>query len=465
MFFLFSLWCPRYSPAVKMSDSEQKTHFETAEFGDFQASAEAVAASHIGGPEDLLDVVGRNWKGIAIVAGFLFIVTSYQGRIADLEGQVTSLVNVYEGLPEDKALAVGALKSVEEMRAGLTVVVEERVRHLIEMPGLMRGGNEVRRRVAELTEMSTQFERLWATEETALPDIYRVVGALDRVLGPQVEPVRKALNELAGVSDSDSTLASGAGQYLLALAIEAHGSQPGFGEAQRLDALRRANGRLSRSGVVETELIAAELDASNRAFLRGDRDGFVDGYQTWWPRWGSAWQTADSETTRWAVAKGMSESLAFPLWALSQPGESQRLSVAELENALGDSLAALIGRTYESLAQWRKRATDRAAQRIAGAELDLALSAYLGEAEIARQDRLVLWGQFQEATGRFQGVSLELASQTLNDAAARALAGAQQLATVLGESVKLGASESQRAVLGQLPELARQSLGLHSAAH
>ena len=69
---------------------------------------------------------------------FLFVVTTYQSRIDTLEDQVGSLRNIYAGLPEEKKLAVDALRSVSDLRDALTLIVEERTVALIESEGLLK---------------------------------------------------------------------------------------------------------------------------------------------------------------------------------------------------------------------------------------------------------------------------------------------------------------------------------------
>ena len=274
-----------------MTEKHQHTDQQDYTIGEFKVSKLAVENSTIGGPEDIYDLLTAHWKTVVFVV-FLFVVTTYQGRSNILEDQVGSLRSIYAGLPEEKGLAVDALRSLWDLRDALTLIVEERTVALIETEGLLRGGSKSERRVEDLMEISSGFRKLWVDEEEVPPSIYQVVDSLSDVLNRG-----ESSGELAEISKDSSTAAYGVARYLLA-----HVSARGADLSSAVFYLRDAEGALSPSSVVRGDLIRFELALGSSALIQGEQDRLISIYRQWWPQWVALLNRDESTATAYRVA-------------------------------------------------------------------------------------------------------------------------------------------------------------------
>lgn len=435
-----------------MTESNQNEDRHDLAIGDFKVSQSAVDRSAIGGPEDIIALAFKHWKSWAVVIALAFIVTSYQGRINLLEDQVGSLRNIYSSLPEDKALAVGALRSVEDMREGLTVVVEERATELLASEGILRGGTRVSERLNDLVEIAAGFEKLWEGSEEPTPAIYAVVEALPGFLARD-----GAMDALASVKESDSKVAFGVARYFLAHR-KAKSNEVDLSSA--VSNLRDADRVLPTSSRVRSDLIAFELAIGNKALLRGDRESFVSVYQKWWPRWEGLLQSDDSASTQFRVANGIASAMVFPLHALSYSREENRLASAEFEAALGLSIEEAIRLSLTNVGKALSLNVDRLPAMIAGAKLDIVLGNLLSSPSVGDRLRASIWKSYQMVTNRFQGISLGLAKQALFGGAYETLTRASNIAASHGEELNLRDLVIGQEVVSSLPADYRNTLGL-----
>jgi hypothetical protein len=432
---------------AKMTEKHQHTDQQDYTIGEFKVSKSAVENSTIGGPEDIYDLVTAHWKTVVFVL-FLSVVTTYQGRINTLEDQVGSLRSIYAGLPEEKGLAVDALRSVSDLREALTLIVEERAVALIESEGLFRGGSKSERQIEDLMEISGGFRKLWVDEEEVPPSIYQVVESLSGVLN-RGENSRR----LAGIPKDSSTAAYGIARYLLA-----HTSADDLSTA--VSYLRDAERALSPSSVVRGDLIHFELAQGNSAFIRGERDRLISTFRQWWPQWEALLGMDESPATAYRVANGMARSLVFPLYALSLNGDGRALTVDEFEKAIGQSLGEAVRIGLLKVREAEKLGVDRLPTLITAAKLDIVLGKLLSNESIDLQKKLGVWDSYQSITEQFQGVSLNLAKQTLFDRAYRLMLEASNVATSHGERLEFGDLVIKDAVVNELPEKYRLALGL-----
>ena len=433
-----------------MTAKHHQTDQQEYSIGEFKVSKSAVESSNIGGPEDILTLATAHWKIVAVVVGFVFIVSSYQGRIDTLEDQVGSLRNIYAGLPEEKALAVDALRSVGDLRDALTVIVEERTVELIESEGLFRGGTDSERRIRDLGEISAGFRKLWLDREEEPPSIYQVVESLARNVSRG-----EAAAGLLNVPEVGSKTAFAVARYLLA-----HHSVGGADLSNSVAYLRDAARTLSHSTVVRGKLISFELALGNSAFSEGERESLISTYKQWWPQWDALLNMDESPETEYRVASGLARSLVFPIYALSLKGEGQALSLDEFESAIGHSFPDAIRIGLLKVREAENLSVDRLPTLMIAAKLDIALGEALSNDSIELQQRLQAWNFYQSVTGQFQGVSLELAKQTLIDRAYQLLFDASGVATSHGEQLDYSDLVIGDALVDVLPDKYRVSLGL-----
>jgi hypothetical protein len=432
-----------------MTEKHQHTDQQDYSIGEFKVSKSAVDNSTIGGLEDIYDLVTIHWKSVVFVL-FLFVVTTYQSRINILEDQVGSLRSIYDGLPEEKKLAVDALRSVSDLREALTLIVEERTLALIESEGLFRGGAKSERRIEDLTEISRGFRKLWVDKDETPPSIYRVVESLSGILnrGENSE-------KLEEISKDHSSAAYGVARYLLA-----HASAGRAELSSVVSYLRDAERALSPSSVVRGDLIHFELAQGNSAFIQGDRDRLVSTYRQWWPQWEALLGMDESPATVYRVANGKARSLVFPLYALSLDGEDMALTVDEFEKAIGQSLDEAVRIGLLKVREAEQLGVDRLPTLINAAKLDIVLAGLLSNESIDLQKKQGVWDSYQAVTEQFQGVSLELAKQTLFDRAYRRLTEASNVAASHGERLEFGDLVIKDAVVKELPVKYRVELGL-----
>ena len=432
-----------------MTEQHQHTDQQDYSIGEFKVSKSAVEKSTIGGPEDIYELATKHWKTLVFV-GFLFVVTSYQSQIDLLEDQVGSLKSIYAGLPEEKALAIDALRSVSDLREALTLIVEERTVALIESKGLFRGSSKSERQIEDLMEISRGFRKLWVDEEEVPPSIYQVVESLSDVLNRGENS-----GGLVGISQDSSRAAFGVARYLLA-----HVTAGGAELSSAALYLRDAERALAPSSVVRSDLIRFELAQGNSAFIQGERERLISTYKQWWPQWEALLNMDESSATEYRVANGMASSLVFPLYALSLQGEHPTLTVEEFENAIGQSLVEAVRVGLLKVGEAEKLNVDRLPTLISAAKLDIVLGELLSNESIDLKERLRVWGLYQSITEQFQGVSLELAKQTLFDRAFRLLSEASNVARSHDERLEFGDLVIKNAVVNELPEKYRVALGL-----
>ncbi|MBT5704980.1 MAG: hypothetical protein HOI66_01585 [Verrucomicrobia bacterium] len=432
-----------------MTEKHQHTDQQDYTIGEFKVSKLAVENSTIGGPEDIYDLLTAHWKTVVFVV-FLFVVTTYQGRSNILEDQVGSIRSIYAGLPEEKGLAVDALRSLWDLRDALTLIVEERTVALIETEGLLRGGSKSERRVEDLMEISSGFRKLWVDEEEVPPSIYQVVDSLSDVLNRG-----ESSGELAEISKDSSTAAYGVARYLLA-----HVSARGADLSSAVFYLRDAEGALSPSSVVRGDLIRFELALGSSALIQGEQDRLISIYRQWWPQWVALLNRDESTATAYRVANGMARSLVFPLYALSQEGERQALTVSEFEKAIGYPLAGAVRIGLLKVREAEELGVDRLPTLINAAKLDIVVGKLLSNESIEVKERLRIWDLYQSITEQFRGVSLDLAKQTLFDRAFGLMSEASNVATSHGERLEFGDLVIKDAVVNELPEKYRLELGL-----
>ena len=440
-----------------MTESNQSKDHQGTVIGEFEVSKAAVEGSTIGGPEDLFELVGVHWKSVAVVAALIFIVTSYQGRINVLEDQVGSLQSIYSSLPEEKALAVGALRSVEDLREVLTVVVEERAVELVETEGLFRGGTKVARQVEDLIEISGGFKKLWAGTTAEAPSIYRVVEGLSSLLIHSERPAG-----LGDIQESQSRVAYGVSRYILAHAqAQANGAQ-GLSSAVAL--LREAERVLSPSSSVGSDLVLFELALGNEAFLRGDHEPWVSAYQRWWPQWDLLLNMDDSAANQFRVSHGMAASLVFPVHALTQSGKAGRLSLTDFEASLGISVDEAMELGLRSVREAQSLNIDRLPALIVEAKLDIVLGELFAGNALNERRRAKLWTAYQTLTQKFQGVTLASAKQTLFESAFAILSEASNVANSHGETLNLADLGMGNAIVSKLSSDHLEALGIQSVS-
>ena len=439
----------------KMTESNQSKEHQGTVIGEFEVSSSAVEGSTIGGPEDLFELAGIHWKSLAVVAALTFIVTSYQGRINLLEDQVGSLRSIYSSLPEEKALAVGALRSVEDLREVLTVVVEERAVELIETEGLFRGGAKVARQVEDLIEISGGFEKLWVGTTAEAPSIYKVVEELSVLISDGDRP-----SGLGDIQESQSRVAYGVSRYLLAhVQAKANGA---LGLSSAVSYLRDAERVLSPSSAVGSDLVLFELALGNEAFLRGDSELWVSTYEKWWPQWEMLVNMDDSAANQFRVSHGVAASLVFPFHALTQSGLAGRLSVANFEAALGASVDEAMALGLTSVRKARRLNIDRLPAMIVEGKLDIVLGELLAGNALDERRREKLWTAYQTITTKFQGVTLASAKQTLFESAFAILSEASNVASSHGEALDLSDLGIGDAIVSKLSNDHLEALGIGS---
>jgi hypothetical protein len=287
-------------------------------------------------------------------------------------------------------------------------------------------------------------------EEETPPSIYQVVESLSGVLNRGENS-----GGLVGISKNSSRAAYGVARYLLA-----HVPAAGADLSSAVSYLRDAEGALAPSSVVRGELIRFELAQGNSAFIQGERDRLVSIYRQWWPQWEALLRMDESPATAYRVADGMARSLVFPLYALSQKGELQALTVDDFEKAIGLSLDGAVRIGLLKVREAEKLSVDRLPTLINAAKLDIVLGKVLSNESIDLQKRLRVWDSYQSITEQFQGVSLDLAKQTLFDRAYRLMSEASNVATSHGERLDFGDLVIGNAVANELPEKYRVGLGL-----
>ncbi len=438
-----------------MTESNQNEDRHDMVIGEFKVSRSAVDRSAIAGPEDIFALVFKHWKSWAVVFALAFIVTTYQGRINVLEDQVGALRNIYSSLPEDKALAIGALRSVEDLRDGLTVVVEERAIELLASEGILRGGTRVSERLADLVEISAGFEKMWDGTDEPTPAIYSVVGELPDVLARS-----GGFGSLANVTESDSRIAFGGARYFIGH-LRAESSETGLAVA--VSNLRDADRVLPTSSQVRSDLIEFELALGNEALLRGDSETFIAVYRKWWPQWGELLQSDDSTSTQFRVAKGIASAMIVPLFAFSKSANEGGVAPADFEAAFDLSIQEAIRLSVTSARTALSLNVDRLPAMIARAKLDIVLGNILGSASISERLRSNIWAIYQGATKQFQGISIGLAKQALFNGAYETLTEASDIAVSHGEQIELSDLVIGQSVVAALPAEFRETLGLSAA--
>lgn len=418
--------------------------------GDFKVSRAAMEQSKIGGLEDIADLVGKHWTAIVVVIGLFFVLSTYPNRISTLQEQVESLSSMYENLPEDKALAVGALQSVDDLRQAVTIFVEERTADLVFSPSVFRGGSEVAASVETLRQFAAGFRKLWGGESD-VPGIYLVVDALPTILG-QGEPVA----ELRNLRGSDSRVAEGLALYLQGRLVL---SESAAAIPSAVRDLRVAADKLPNQSAVRATWIRGELLLGDTALLEGDFSRFASIYGKWWPKWESVLASSHLPASQFLVTMALSESVLFPLHALTIEREEARFTLTHLRGALGLTLSGAIDLALGNLERADTLNLDEPAVRVAAAKFDLVLARILTTATIDRGVRMDAWQRYQDLTQRFQDVPLRMAQQTLSDRALRGLSDAvasaegsgARLALVdplIGSSLFSALSEDQRSALG-----------------
>lgn len=432
-----------------MTQEDHKPGSEPQRYGQFEVSATAAQSSRIEGPAEILNLVFVNWKSVAVVAAFLFIVVTYQSRIDRLENQMSSLSHIYESLPEDKQLAVGALRSVEELRPVFTVMVEERVRELVDSEVLLRGGSSADRRVAEVEKLATGFEQLWSVAEQAAPAIYTVVQNLDAFLERDID--QRSLSE---ITPDDSPTAYGVARYLMAHQALATGGSGALAN------LRHANRVLGPSSVVGRDLLTAELAAADAAALVGDSEAWTGIYSEVWGKWADYSDMSDSIEHSFRYSRGVAEALVVPFYAISVKDEASGLSLGDFAAGVGRSLPAALSVAVAECKQALAANVHRPSALVVSAELDLVTEKLLTSVALTDGRKEALWNSYQSTAGRFQDVSLGLAPKALVDRAGRLLVEASHLSGSHGEFLDLGDSIVHRSLFQSLSVEVRETLGL-----
>ena len=432
-----------------MTQEDHKPANEPQRYGQFEVSATAAQSSRIEGPAEILGLVFVNWKSVAVVVAFLFIVVTYQSRIDRLENQMSSLSHIYESLPEDKQLAVGALRSVEELRPVFTVMVEERVRELVDSEVLLRGGSSARRRVSEVEKLATGFEHLWAVAEQTAPAIYTVVQNLGAFLDGSVDQT-----SFSEITSSDSATAYGVARYLLA-----HQSQE-TGGSGALANLRHADRVLGPSSVVRRDLLRFELAAADAAALVGDSKAWTEIYSKGWNRWADFADMSESVEHSFRYSHGVAGALVVPFYAVSVKGEGSGLSLEDFKAGVGKSLPVALGIGVGECRRALSANVHRPSALVVSAEIDLAVERLLASDALTGDVKEGLWDAYQTSAGRFQDVSLGLAPKALVDRAGRLLVEASHLSESHGEVLDLGDTIVHRSLFQSLPAEVRETLGL-----
>ena len=421
--------------------------------GEFKVSRSAMEESKIGGLEDVADLVAKHWTAILVVIVLFFVLSTYPSRISSLQEQVSSLSSMYENLPEDKALAIGALQSVEDLRQAVTIFVEERATEMVFTPGVFRGGSDVAASVESLREFAAGFRKLWG-EESDVPGIYLVVEALPAILG-QGESVA----ELRNLRDADSRVAEGLAFYLQGR-LKLSETAAAIPSAVR--DLRVSAEKLPEQAAVSAYRIRGELLQGNAALLRGHLDGLGEIYQKWWPQWEGTLASSHDASSQFLATLAWNESVLFPLHALTLELEEGRFTLKHLEDALGLTLPDVIDLALANLKRAETLNLDGPAVKVAAAKLDLVLARILTVGAIDRAVRVAAWQRYQDVTQRFQDVTLRLAQQTLSDRAQRVLSEAISDAGRSGSRLALREPLIGGALFSPLSEDQRSSLGIAS---
>ncbi len=443
-----------------MTDSTKKEGRRGTKIGDFEVSSSAVEHSKIGGLEDVAELAGTHWKSVSVVLVLFFIVTSYQGRIQILEKQVQSLSSVYSALPEDKALAMGALKSVEDLRGAMTVVIEERVLDLLERPGLLRRGSQVKRRVIELKALANGLGKLWTSADLPAPPIYPLVDEIAKIV---IEGEWGGGEGLSRIHRDDSGVAFGVSRYLMAWQ-RAEASRAGNDITPGLVLMREAKAALPPSGVVESDSLRLQLAAGDHALLSGNRPAFLEAYRQGWSQWMRLFEREDSVLHVFRVSRGLAQAFVFPVHALSMGDpnhpEAMALKVSELEGALGAPFNRIMESAVSMAWKAKELNVDRLAALVTASKLDLVLAGFFANDALARSLREDAWRTYQKTTGQFQGVALPLAPSALVNGASASLREAQSLAVAHGEELELRDWAISDRVLLDLPQEECNVLGI-----